>query len=153
MFEMGLNYHTLCKTLLWISSRIIVQLTSYIKYFTQFQPLSSLPRRCSKGFVTHLILTQWTDSRRKLILLMRTLHYQLYVIAGNLSFLKVKNLQLTACWCSQLYGTVPDTVICRCQFRTIFWQQTSYAENYIDKQFFYFFSGFSPQNKRWLCES
>ena len=52
---------------------------------------------------------------------MRTLHCQLYVVT-NISFLKVKNRQLTAFECSQRYST-PDTMIFRHQFQTIFGHQ------------------------------
>ena len=52
---------------------------------------------------------------------MRTLHCQLYVVT-NISFLKVKNRQLTTFECSQRYST-PDTMIFRHEFQTIFGHQ------------------------------
>ena len=51
----------------------------------------------------HLFLTQIkTDSHRKSTSLIRAFHYQLCAVI-NLSFFKVKNLQLTACRHSQRY--------------------------------------------------
>ena len=67
----------------------------------------------------HLFLAQSTDSRRKTTSLMQTLHYQLCAVI-SLSFLKVKNLQLTAFRCSQHYSSL---------VQTIFGKKTSYAEN------------------------
>ena len=58
----------------------------------------------------HLFLTQSADSHRKTTQLMWTLHYQLYAVI-SLSFLKVKNLQLTALQCSQHYSSLVQTIL------------------------------------------
>ena len=68
----------------------------------------------------HLFLAQSTDSHRKTTSLMRTLHYQLCAVI-SLSFLKVKNLQLTALQCSQHYSSLVQTIwasnkLCRERF-------------------------------------
>ena len=57
-----------------------------------------------------LFLTQSTDSHRKTTQLMWTLHYQLCAVI-SLSFLKVKNLQLTALQCSQHYSSLVQTIL------------------------------------------
>ena len=54
----------------------------------------------------HLFLAQQTDYHRKPNLLIPTLHSQQCAVI-DLSFLKVKNLQLTARQCSQRYS-IPD---------------------------------------------
>ena len=57
-----------------------------------------------------LFLAQSTDSHRKTTSLMRTLHYHLCALI-SLSFLKVKNLQLTAFRCSQHYSSLVQTIL------------------------------------------
>ena len=69
----------------------------------------------------HLFLAQSTDSRGKTTSLMQTLHYQLCAVI-SLSFLKVKNLQLTAFRCSQQYSSLVQTIfgIKQVMQRTVF---------------------------------
>ena len=75
------------------------------------------------------------------MVLMRTPHYQLCAVIDG-SFLKEENLPLTACRCFWRYST-PSRMTGRRQFLTLFWHQTSYAENGFD----YCFRGVSPRNE------
>lgn len=65
----------------------------------------------------YLFLAQSTDSHRKTT----TLHYQQCAVI-SLSFLKVKNLQLTAFRCSQHYSSLVQTIfgIKQVMQRTVF---------------------------------
>ena len=72
--------------------------------------------------IRHLFPAKSTDSHRKQTSLMRTIHHQLCAV-NNLSFLKVKNLQLTASRCSQSYVVHWRERIIEVNFR-LFWHHS-----------------------------
>ena len=74
-----------------------------------------------------LFLPQSTDSHNEKVNLVNadTSDYALlYVLYQTFPLWRLKNLQLTACRCSQRCS-IPNKMICRCQFQTVFWHQTT----------------------------